>query len=542
MNPKLIRLIIALMFMAMTGLIGIQLYWIRQAIEQREMQFEQSVYEAMANAVYDYEKKRIEKEMSQLFNWKTMEEKMQMQLDSLGKKKSKKKKNKKKDKDVVINVNRPGIGKGQIWFNQGDATIEQPRTLIDPYDVDGAEQFDYILPKIGDDTAAFWDQWDETYEMLGVNGNFFSEFFKEMLGGYLSMASGGLDTQMLDSIINMKLKEQGINTGYNFGIYDIFQDKMTYTSSDQVKKLAHSEYRIPLSINPFNNKEYLVLFFPFKTHFLLKNLFFLLIASAFLIIIIIFSFAYTITIIYKQKKISEIKNDLVNNITHELKTPISTISLACQAMSDPDLIKSPLRENYLNMISEENNRLALLVENVLQSAVFERDGFKLKIKNVDIHTQIEKTISSLSMQAKSKGIVISRQLDASESIIEADEVMITNLIFNLIDNGIKYSKEPSPRIEIKTYNIDENIIIEISDNGLGISKDDQKRIFEKLYRVPTGNVHNVKGFGLGLSYVKSIVERHNGTINVKSQLGENSTFIVSLPLHQHHNNSLHLKS
>ncbi|MBW7936730.1 MAG: hypothetical protein H3C71_06250, partial [Flavobacteriales bacterium] len=145
MNPKLIRLIIALMFMAMTGLIGIQLYWIRQAIEQREMQFEQSVYEAMANAVYDYEKKRIEKEMSQLFNWKTMEEKMQMQLDSLGKKKSKK-----KNKDVVINVNRPGIGKGQIWFNQGDATIEQPRTLIDPYDVDGAEQFDYILPEIGD--------------------------------------------------------------------------------------------------------------------------------------------------------------------------------------------------------------------------------------------------------------------------------------------------------------------------------------------------------------------------------------------------------
>lgn len=525
------------MFVAMTGLVGIQLYWIRQAVEQRELQFEQNVYEAMANAVYEYEKKRIEKEMNQLFDWKTMEEQMQQQIDSLNK--IVKKKN---NQDIIINVKRPGISEGKIWFNQGDISMQNPHSLVDPHGVDRADKFDYFLPDINQDTSDFWENMDQAYEIFSSNGNLFGEIFKEMISGYLSLSSSGLDTNMLDSIINQKLLEQGINTGYNFGIYDIFQDRLTYTSSDQLKKLSLSEYRIPLSINPFNNKEYLVLFFPHKTRFLLKNLIFLLIASAFLIVIIIFSFAYTITIIYKQKKISEIKNDLVNNITHELKTPISTISLACQAMADPDLMNSPMRDNYLNMIREENNRLALLVENVLQSAVFEKEGFKLKIKNVDIHARIEKAISSLSMQSKSKGISITRHLSANDYNIEADEVMITNLIFNLIDNGIKYSKGPAPLIEIKTYNEDTNIIIQISDNGIGIGKDDQKRIFEKLYRVPTGNIHNVKGFGLGLSYVKSIIERHHGNIEVKSQLGEGSTFIVKLPLQQHHNNSLHLKS
>jgi two-component system phosphate regulon sensor histidine kinase PhoR len=182
-----------------------------------------------------------------------------------------------------------------------------------------------------------------------------------------------------------------------------------------------------------------------------------------------------------------------------------------------------------------------LVENVLQSAVFEKEGFRLKIKSVDIHSRIDKAIASLSMQAQSRGVKIIKRLEASVHELEADEVMITNLIFNLIDNGIKYSKNDDPYIEIITRNEPGLLVLEIRDNGIGISKDDQKRIFEKLYRVPTGNVHNVKGFGLGLSYVKSIVERHHGTIEVKSQLGEGSTFIVKLPLKQQINNSLHLK-
>lgn len=537
MNPRLIRLIIVLMFLAMTGLIGIQIYWIRGAVEQREQQFEQAVYEAMTNAVYDYEKMRIEREMDKLFNWKQLEQRIQQQLDSL---KNKKKKGTKNQEELVINVQRPGKGQAKIWFNSG-GLANNHHAIVDPFGVEGQENFEYFLPEISGDTAGFFENVDEVYQLLSSNGAFFGEFFKEMLSGYISMTSSALDTMALDSIIGLKLSEQGINTGYNFGIYDIFSDKLIYTSSHRVKKLTHSEYRIPLSINPFNNQQYLVLFFPHKTHFILRNLIFLLGASTFLILIIIFSFSYTITTIYRQKKISEIKNDLVNNITHELKTPISTISLACQAINDPDLINSPLKDKYVKMISEENNRLALLVENVLQSAVFEKEGFRLKIKLVDVHARIDKAIASLSMQAQSRGIKIIKRLEAANHEIEADEVMITNLIFNLIDNGIKYSQPNQPFIEITTQNDDQWLILEIRDNGIGISKDDQKRIFEKLYRVPTGNVHNVKGFGLGLSYVKSIVERHHGSIEVKSQLGVGSTFIVKLPLIHQSNNSLHLK-
>lgn len=537
MNPRLIRLIIVLMFLAMTGLIGIQIYWIRGAVEQREQLFEQAVYEAMTNAVYDYEKMRIEREMNKLFNWKQVEKQMQQHLDSL---KKKKKKGIKYNQDIAINIQRPGKGQGKIWFNSGGPTSDH-HSIIDPFGVDVHENFEYFLPEISGDTATFLENVDEAYQLLSANGAFFGEFFKEMLSGYISMTPSDPDTLALDSIIGLKLAEQGINTGYNFGIYDIFLDKLTYTSSNRVKKLTHSEYRIPLSINPFNNQHYLVLFFPHKTQFILRNLLFLLAASTFLILIIIFSFSYTINTIYRQKKLSEIKNDLINNITHELKTPISTISLACQAMNDPDLMNSSLKDKYVNMISEENNRLALLVENVLQSAVFEKEGFRLKIKQVDLHARIDKAIASLSMQAQTRGVKIIKRLDAKDHEIEADEVMITNLIFNLIDNGIKYSQPNQPFIEISTRNQDQHIILEIRDNGIGISKDDQKRIFEKLYRVPTGNVHNVKGFGLGLSYVKSIVERHHGTIEVKSQLGEGSTFIVKLPLKQQSNNSLHLK-
>jgi signal transduction histidine kinase len=170
---------------------------------------------------------------------------------------------------------------------------------------------------------------------------------------------------------------------------------------------------------------------------------------------------------------------------------------------------------------------------VLQSAVYDKGDFKLKIKRVDMHQRIDRAVSSLSIQARNKNIRIVRELDAPDPVIEADEVMVTNLIFNLVDNALKYFRPGDPYIAIRTRTEENNFVLEVIDNGIGISKDNQKRIFEKLYRVPTGNVHNVKGYGLGLSYVRSIVERHHGHIEVESQVGEGSTFRIRLPLKQH---------
>jgi two-component system phosphate regulon sensor histidine kinase PhoR len=229
--------------------------------------------------------------------------------------------------------------------------------------------------------------------------------------------------------------------------------------------------------------------------------------------------------------LSEIKNDFISNMTHEFKTPISTISLACEVLSDKSIEKSPERMNkYVKMIGDENKRLSLLVENILQTAILDKGQLKLKIQSIDIHNLIEQTITNIKLQVENKEGEISTDLKAANAVINGDRVHITNIVFNLIDNALKYSGD-HPVIKISTRNDSEGVFISVEDNGIGISKENQKRIFDTMYRVPTGNIHNVKGFGLGLSYVKAVVEKHGGSINVESELGKGSTFTIYLPYH-----------
>jgi len=255
----------------------------------------------------------------------------------------------------------------------------------------------------------------------------------------------------------------------------------------------------------------------------------LLLVSLAFMLALIFSFYYTISTIFQQKKLSEIKNDLISNMTHEFKTPISTISLAVEVLNDKSVEKSQERiTNYVKMIGDENKRLSLLVENILQTAILDKGEFKLKIQPIDIHTLIEQTFTNIKLQVENKEGEIASQLNATKTIVNADRVHITNILFNLIDNALKYSKE-NPNIIVSTRNDDEGIFISVKDNGIGISKENQKRIFDTMYRVPTGNIHNVKGFGLGLSYVKAVVEKHGGSIKVESELGKGSVFTLYLP-------------
>jgi two-component system phosphate regulon sensor histidine kinase PhoR len=269
--------------------------------------------------------------------------------------------------------------------------------------------------------------------------------------------------------------------------------------------------------------------FPDQFGFLLKQIWFTLSSSVFLVVLIIFSFAYAVLTIIRQKKLSEMKNDFINNMTHELKTPISTVSLACEALQDQEISRNESFFNkYVQVINDENNRLGRQVEKVLQMARLEREDFKLNLERLDLHEIVENSIGNIKLQVEKRGGNITCDLHASRTNLNSDEVHMTNILNNLLDNANKYSPG-EPEINIRTENSGTGIKLIISDKGIGMSKESMKKIFDKFYRVSTGNIHDVKGFGLGLSYVKTMVQALGGEISVSSTLLKGSRFQLYFP-------------
>jgi two-component system phosphate regulon sensor histidine kinase PhoR len=253
-------------------------------------------------------------------------------------------------------------------------------------------------------------------------------------------------------------------------------------------------------------------------------------ASTLFLLIVIVSFAYIVLTIVRQKKITEMRNDFINNMTHEFKTPISNISLACEVLKRPNISDSPDRLNrYIDIISQENKRMRSQVERILQVAVRNREDMDINRQTTDIHELIRDAVDTICLEECKSGTSIKLSFNASRSELFIDPVHFTNIIHNLIDNAQKYS-DSEPKMEITTSLTDSNFILEFKDNGMGISQEAQKHIFEKFYRVPTGNLHNVKGTGIGLYYVKTMIEAHGGTITVKSEIGNGSRFIITLPI------------
>ncbi len=338
-----------------------------------------------------------------------------------------------------------------------------------------------------------------------------------------------LPQAVLDSIIERVLITNGIKAKFKFGVFNDFGE-LLYANTSKVEKLLKSKYQVELfPLDMLGSRYFLLMNIPDERGIVIRSMWMMLGFSALFLLIIIFAFYYTISTIVKQKKLSIIKNDFINNMTHELKTPISTISLACEALSDQDIGKTEAsRHRFVNMISDENKRLGTLVESVLQSAVIERGELKLKKSTVQLDQVIESAVQHINIQVQKRDGSLTIDNQAPESKIFADKVHISNVFFNLLDNAIKYTAG-APQIKIEVTKLVGGVLIKVKDNGIGIAKEHQNKVFEKLYRVPTGDRHDVKGFGLGLSYVKSIIESHDGDISLESALGKGSTFIIFLP-------------
>ncbi len=342
-----------------------------------------------------------------------------------------------------------------------------------------------------------------------------------------------IDFNELNSSIHAELAKNELNLPFVFFI--INSDENIVYQSEKIQKKPKPTEVITQGLFPKDlpsKLNYIKIYFPTKLDYLFNSISFIIPSVIFTLILLI-TFTFTLVIIFRQKRLSEMKNDFINNMTHELKTPVSTISLAAQMLKDSGITKSPdVFKHISGVINDETRRLGFLVEKVLQMSLFENQKAALKLKEIDANDLLAGIANTFTIKAQKYGGDIDIDLQAEESTIYVDEMHITNVLFNLLDNAVKYRQQDVPlKLIARTWNEGEKLQISIEDNGVGIKKEYLKKVFDRFFRVPTGNVHDVKGFGLGLAYVRKIVEDHNGII--RAEAGENNIgtkFIITLPL------------
>jgi two-component system phosphate regulon sensor histidine kinase PhoR len=473
MNKWATTIIIALVTLATIGLMIIQVYWIRDAVKVKQAGFFRDVNQAMLKVVYELDQMRLQ--------------------------------------DRVIKQRK---------------AYQHNKNVYDSFD--SINQI--LMLSMGNLNSPI------EIDRLIRNTNLANKTLQELTFNYAEQEPGSFlysKKELIDSLITRELRDKRITTSFEYGIYSPLTNSMIVQKSGQYpEELITESYAFNLtplgSLYTFPNK--LLIYFPHEQSFIVRQLWTLLFVSVLLFIVIIGSFSFSIFIINRQKRLSEMKNDFINNMTHEFKTPISTIALACEALKDKDIQKSELiYNNYISVINEENSRLGTMAEQILQTAVLDKGQLNLKQEPLNMHEVIESAVNSKRFAAQEKGGNIELQLKASKAEFTGDRIHLTNVIINLLDNAIKYNLKP-PKIVVNTVNNGSSILIRVQDNGIGISTSNQKKIFDKLYRVPTGNVHNFKGFGLGLNYVKATTEMHKGTVIVDSEPGKGSTFTIKLPI------------
>lgn len=339
-----------------------------------------------------------------------------------------------------------------------------------------------------------------------------------------------ISPELLEYYLKAELGKRSLSFDFEYGIYDCADEQMVFGNHVSMTSLESSPERIRKSEFPelTTNNYYFGVYFPLKEAQLISNMGIWTFSSLMLLVVLIF-FTYTMFVILKQKRLSEVQRDFINNMTHEFKTPISTIAVSAEVLQQPGINEQPERlQNYAGIIQAENNRLKKQVERVLQMALLDKGKIDIKREEIDIHSILTDVIQTMDLNIKERNGKINCLMKAAKSVVFADKLHMTNIFYNLLDNAIKYCQS-IPEIEIVTHDLKSGIEIILKDNGIGIDSDQQKRVFHRFYRVSTGNLHNVKGFGLGLNYVKTMITAHHGQISLSSNLGKGSSFKIFLP-------------
>ena len=340
-----------------------------------------------------------------------------------------------------------------------------------------------------------------------------------------------INFKLLDQDIRAELLNNGINIPYHFTV-STADGREVYRCPDYTEDgLPYTYSQVLFRNDPSSKMGVVKIHFPDINGYIFSSIRFMIPSVVFTLVLLI-TFIFTIVVIFRQKRYTEIKNDFINNMTHELKTPIASISLAAQMLNDNSVGKSPAMLSHLGgVINDESKRLRFLVEKVLQMSMFDRKKAVFKKKELDLNEMVENIANSFTLRVEHTGGKIYTEIEAIDSAIYVDEMHFQNVIFNLLDNAVKYRKQDMPLdIYMKTWNDDQYLYLSIRDTGMGIKKENLKKIFEKFYRVHTGNLHDAKGFGLGLAYVKKIIDLHKGTIHVESEFGKGTKFTIALPV------------
>lgn len=526
-----INILIATLTVVLLGLVVVQVFWIRNAVQLRTESFDHHVNEALAKVAERLErleavtKVRTHKEAKFLFYGDTsLTDFDPNQIDSAL-------------HYVVRDIHKGD--QGQIVFDErGGSDGEQYSKKIETTTASEDSLLErellgqgvklQVAPRAKERSP---EENELMTQRVSKKQAFVGDIVKSLMEVNLQETiEDRVDRELLAKLLDEEFSMREIDARYQFAIYDGEENLRigeVKTDDDNIRNSPWKTVLFPNDI--YRGENLLKVYFPHRRRFLLGQLWLALLTSAGLMLSVVFIFYYTISTIIQQKKISDIKTDFVNNMTHELKTPISTISLACEALNDPSFeAEVVLRQKYVKMIREENVRLQNMVEQVLQSAIWDRAEFKIKEETFDFNDVIVDMARNMEIVINEKQGTLKVDQKASHTWVHGDKVHLTNVLFNLMDNAVKYSKNQA-KISVSTCNKRNYLVVEVTDNGIGISKENQKRVFDKLYRVPTGNVHDVKGFGLGLNYVQTVVERHNGQVKVKSELGKGSTFSIYIP-------------
>ncbi|MGM9802546.1 MAG: sensor histidine kinase [Muribaculaceae bacterium] len=504
MKKSIIWLLTVVMACAFIGFIYVQITYMENMIKMRNAQFSESVMRSLNSVSL-----QLEQDETKYF--------LEEDIADLG-------------------VLYPSVNKGN--FTNAINGNESSSELIINGKINGVSpsKTDAEQEKAG---KSFKDKYQSVQETLKGQYLYQKGLLNEVILNILSQSSNRpieerADSSTVNTYLQQQLQSNGLDIPYEFALVSRSNGLIYQTDGFNTDKSSeHDTYTQVLFPNdPIGRMTYLKVMFPTKKNIIMSSIKFM-IPSFVLSFILLVIFIVTITIAFKQKRLTEMKNDFINNMTHEFKTPISTISLAAQMLNDDSVRKSPTMMQHISgVINDETKRLRFQVEKVLQMSMFNRQKATLKLQELDANLIIDNVVHTFKIKVEKYGGSIETNLNAEDPIVNVDEMHFTNVIFNLLDNAVKYRKEDTPLLlKISTANInDDKLQITISDNGIGIKKEDLKRIFEKFYRVSTGNRHDVKGFGLGLAYVHKMITELKGEINVTSEYNKGSDFIITLPL------------